>query len=75
MLEILVTVLFCWLFFKAAGLAFRVAWGVAKIIASLLLVLAVPFLILGLVFAGGLVLLVPVVMIAIALAVLADCVA
>lgn len=75
MLEILVTVLFCWLFFKAAGLAFRVAWGVAKIIASLLLVLAVPFLILGLVFAGGLVLFVPVVMIAIALAVLADCVA
>ena len=75
MLEILVTVLFCWLFFKAAGLAFRVAWGVAKIIASLLLVLAVPFLILGLVFAGGLVLFIPVVMIAIALAVLADCVA
>ena len=75
MLEILVTVLFCWLFFKAAGLACRVAWGVAKIIASLLLVLAVPFLILGLVFAGGLVLFVPVVMIAIALAVLADCVA
>ena len=75
MLEILVTILFCWLFFKAAGLAFRVAWGVAKIIASLLLVLAVPFLILGLVFAGGLVLFVPVVMIAIALAVLADCVA
>lgn len=75
MLEILVTVLFCWLFFKAAGLAFRVAWGVAKIIASLLLVLAVPFLILGLVFAGGLVLFIPVVMIAIALALLADCVA
>ena len=75
MLEILVTILFCWLFFKAAGLAFRVAWGFAKIIASLLLALAVPFLILGLVFAGGLVLFVPVVMIAIALAVLIDCVA
>ena len=75
MLEILVTLLFCWLFFKAAGLAFRVAWGITKIIASLLLALAVPFLILGMIFAGGLVLLIPVVMIGIALALLADCVA
>ena len=75
MLEILVTVLFCWLFFKAAGLAFRMAWGLTKVIASLLLGLAVPFLILGLVFAGGIVLLIPVVMIAIALALLADCIA
>ena len=75
MLEILLIVLFCWLFFKAAGLAFRVAWGITKIIASLLLALAVPFLILGMIFAGGLVLLIPVVMIGIALALLADCVA
>jgi hypothetical protein len=74
MLEILLVVLFCWLFFKAAGLAFRVAWGFAKVIASLLLTLAVPFLILALVFAGGIILLVPVAMIAIALALLADCV-
>ena len=75
MLEFLVVVLFCWLFFKAAGLAFRVAWGFAKVIASLLLVLALPILILSLIFAGGIVLLVPVAMIGIALALLADCVA
>ena len=74
MLEILLVVLFCWLFFNAAGLDFRVAWGFAKVIASLLLTLAVPFLILALVFAGGINLLVPVAMIAIALALLADCV-
>lgn len=75
MLEFLLVVLFCWLFFKAAGLAFRVAWGFAKVIASLLLALALPILILGLIFAGGIVLLVPIAMIGIALAVLADCIA
>ena len=75
MLEFLVVVLFCWLFFKAAGLAFRVAWGFAKVIASLLLVLALPILILGMIFAGGIVLLVPVAMIGIALALLVDCIA
>ena len=75
MLEFLVVIVFCWLFFKAAGLAFRVAWGFAKVIASLLLALALPVLILGLIFAGGIVLLVPVAMIGIALALLADCVA
>ena len=75
MLEILVTVLFCWLFFKAAGLAFRMAWGLTEVSASRLLGLAVPFVVLGLVFAGGIALLLPVVMIAIALALLADCIA
>ena len=74
MLEFLLVVLFCWLFFKAAGLAFRVAWGFTKVIASLLLTLEVPFLNLALVFAGGIILLVPVAMIVIALALLADCV-
>lgn len=66
MLDLLITVLFCWLFFKAIGLAFKVAWGGAKIIASLLLTLAVPLLIACLVFAGGLLLLIPVALIAIA---------
>ena len=41
MLEILAVVLFCWLFFKAVGLAFRVAWGTTKLIATLLFALAV----------------------------------
>lgn len=70
MLSLLLTVLFCWLFFKAIGLAFKVTWGVAKIIASLLFAVAIPLLILCLVFAGGLLLLVPVVLIAIAFGIL-----
>lgn len=74
-LEILVIVLFCWLFFKAVGLTFRVAWGAAKIIASLLLTLAIPLLILCLTFAGGVVLLVPVAVIGAAFALLKACVA
>ena len=66
MLDILFTVLFCWLFFKAMGIAFHVAWGTAKLIASLLFAVALPMLVLMLVFAGGLLLLVPLAMVAIA---------
>ena len=66
MLEILTVILFCWLFFKALGLTFRVAWGTAKIIASLLFAIAVPMLFLCLIFAGGIVLLLPLALIGIA---------
>ena len=52
MLEVLFTVLFIWLLFKVIGLAFRVAWGAAKIAASVLFTLAVPLLVLCLIFAG-----------------------
>lgn len=64
MLEILTLVLFCWLFFKAVKLAFRAAWGVTKIVASLLFVIAWPLMIGCLLFAGGVVLILPVVLIA-----------
>ena len=74
MLDILFTVLFCWLFFKAIGIAFHVAWGTAKLIASLLFAVALPMLVLMLVFAGGLLLLVPLAMVAIAWAILKACV-
>lgn len=66
MLDILVTVLFCWLFFKAIGLAFKVAWGTTKVIASILFAVAVPMLFVCLMFAGGIVLLVPLALIGIA---------
>ena len=62
-----------WLFVKAIGLAFRLTWGVAKILASILIGLALPVLILCLIFAGGIVLLVPLVMIAIAAGILKAC--
>jgi len=74
MMELLVVILFCWLFFKAVGLAFRVAWGTAKILASVLFALAVPLLILCLVFAGGVFLLLPLALIGIAFGVLKACV-
>jgi len=70
MLEILVIILFCWLFFKAVGLAFRVAWGTTKILASLLFAVAVPMLIAGVLFAGGILLLLPLILVAIAFALL-----
>ncbi len=74
MFEILVVVLFVWLFISAIRLAFKVAWSLAKIIAVILFVLALPALILGLLFAGGLILLVPIAMIAIACGILKVCV-
>ena len=74
MLDLIIVGLFCWLFFKAIGLAFRVAWGTAKVIASVLLVIAIPLLVFGVLFAGGLLLLIPVALIALALALLKACV-
>ena len=66
MLEIFVVVLFCWLFFKALGLAFRLAWGTTKVIVSLLFAVAVPMLAVGVLFAGGALLLLPLLLVGIA---------
>ena len=73
MLELLIIVAFCGLFFEALGLAFRVAWGTAKIIASLLFAIAAPMLVLCLIFAGGVILFVPLALIAAAFAILKAC--
>lgn len=74
MMEFLVLILFCWLFFKAVGLAFHMAWGTAKIMASLLFAVAVPLLVLCLVFAGGVILLLPLVLIGMAFGIVKACV-
>lgn len=74
MLDLIIVVAFCWLFFKAIGLAFKVAWGLTKVIASLLFIVALPLLIVCLVFAGGLLLLVPMALVAIAFGLLKACV-
>ena len=66
MLEILTVILFCWLFFKALGLAFRVAWGTTKVSAALLLTVAVPMLVICLLFVGGIALLLPLALVGIA---------
>lgn len=72
-LDIFATVVFIWLFFKVIKLAFRVTWGAAKIIASILLGIAFPLLVVCLIFVGGVVLLVPIAMIGIAFGLLKRC--
>ena len=59
MFEFLVAVLSLCFFFGAVSLAFKITWGAAKITATVLLVLAVPVLILSLIFAGSAVILIP----------------
>ena len=60
MFELLVIIIFCWLFVKVLKLAFNVTWGLAKVAATVLCVLACPLLILCLLFASGFVLIIPV---------------
>ena len=60
MLDILLTVLFISLFIWTVKLLFKLTWGIAKVIAVILLIIALPTLIGGLMVAGGLVLLIPV---------------
>ena len=73
MFELLTIFIFIWLLVKSIGLAFRLTWGAAKIVASILIGLAFPVLIVCLVFVGGIALLVPVAMIAIAAGILKAC--
>ena len=73
MFEILMTVLFIWLFWQFVKLTFRVTWGLAKLGALILFVLSLPALIGCLIMAGGALLLVPVGMIALAWGILKVC--
>ena len=73
MFELLTIVIFICLLAKTIGLALKLTWGLAKIAASILIGLAFPVLIVCFVFIGGIALLVPVVMIAIAAGILKAC--
>ena len=66
MFELLVIALFCWIFFGAIKLTFKVAWGLAKVAAVILFILALPSLIGCLLYASGIILLMPVVLISLA---------
>ena len=66
MFELLSVLIFVWLLVKVIGLTFRMTWGIAKITASILIGLALPVLFISILFVGGIALLVPVAMIAIA---------
>lgn len=74
MLEIIISILAICLLAKAISLAFRIAWGTAKIVATILMILAVPIFIVCLIFTGGFILLLPVALIAGAIGILAKCV-
>ena len=73
MFELLVLILFMWLFVKAIGLTFRVTWGLAKIIAVILFALAVPALFVCLLVIGGAAILIPVALVAAAFGILKAC--
>lgn len=73
MFELLTVAIFIWLLVKAIGFAFKLTWGVAKIVASILIGLAFPVLIACLIFTGGILLLIPLIMIAIAAGILKAC--
>lgn len=73
MFELLTIAIFIWLLVKAIGFAIKLTWGVAKVAASILIGLAFPVLIVCFLFVGGIALLVPIVMIAIAAGILKAC--
>ena len=66
MFELVVIILFIWLSIKAIGLAVRLTWGATKIMASILMVIALPALIVCFLFASGVILLIPILLIVIA---------
>ena len=73
MFELVTVIVFIWLLIKTIGLAFKLTWGIAKIIASVLMLFAVPLLVVCVLFVGGVVLIVPVVMIGIAAGIVKAC--
>lgn len=74
MLELLFLFVFVWLLIKAIGLALKLTWGVAKVIASILMALALPLLVVCLVFVGGVALFVPIAVIGLAVGILRSCI-
>lgn len=73
MFEILTVAIFIWLMVKSIGFMLKLTWGAAKVVAAVLMVVALPVLIVCLVFVGGIALLVPIVLIAIAALILKAC--
>lgn len=73
MFELFAILLFCWIFFGAIKLAFKVAWGLAKVVAVILFILSLPSLIGCLLYASGIILLLPVALIGLAWGLLKAC--
>ena len=73
MFELLVVILFCWLLVKTIGLVLSLTWGAATVLAAILVAVAVPVLLVCLLFAGGVILLLPLALIGGAVGVLKAC--
>ena len=73
MFEIITLLLFCWIFVGAIKLTFKVAWGLAKVVAVILFILSLPSLIGCLLYASGIILLLPVALIGLAWGLLKAC--
>ena len=73
MLDLLVVILFCWLLVKTIGLVLSLTWGAATVLAAILVAVAVPVLLVCLLFAGGVILLLPLALIGGAAGVLKAC--
>lgn len=74
MFELLTIIVFAWILIKAIGLILKLTWGAAKIISSILIVFAFPLLIVGLLFVGGMILLVPIIIVCIAAGIAKVCI-
>ena len=75
MFEILISILTIALFFYAIKLAFKLTWGVAKIIAVILFAIALPLLVVLFFVAGGAILLLPLGLVIAAIVLLVKCAA
>ena len=73
MFDLLVLFVFLWLFAGTVRLAFRVTWGLAKIVAVILFVAALPVFLGCLLLAGGVVILLPFAMVGGAFGILKSC--
>lgn len=73
MFELLVLIVFFWLFGGAVRLALRVSWELVKIAAVVLFITALPVLIGCLLLAGGVILLLPLLLVGAACVILSSC--
>lgn len=74
MFELFILIAFVCLFVKTIGLAFKVTWGLAKVVAMFLFVLALPTLVGCFLVAGGVLLLIPIALVGTACGILKACV-
>ena len=73
MFTLFVIFVFAWLFVKSVGLAFHVTWGLAKAVATLLFIVALPLLVIFAVIGSLLPLLLPLALVAAAFGILKNC--